>query len=297
MSAAEQEEKQMGFQMDKDKMYMMPVVFGPAVTPRQKPGGGRWIYDGPGRTTHYKVVCQVSGEKLKSILPEKFTLAGPYVIVTFSALRDLAWLAGKGYDIVHIEIPVFFEGEKDRIRGNFEPVLWEDLTEAILTGREQLGYSKIFGTISTMTEIGHYAVGSICANEFKFLDMIVDLDQPPEDPELLRSLIADPEVRGKFHYRYLPKTGAPFTEAAEEYVCFGPNAWNPPADLDSGDCPPAENHFCRGELVWHRPEWEDTPTQAHIIRFLCDLDFQRYIGAARSVVYSHNDIYDQHRVK
>ena len=43
----------MSFKFEEGKMYMMPVVFGPCVTPRQKPEGGRWIYDSPTKTTHY----------------------------------------------------------------------------------------------------------------------------------------------------------------------------------------------------------------------------------------------------
>lgn len=42
----------MSFKFEEGKMYMMPVVFGPCVTPRQKPEGGRWIYDSPTKTTH-----------------------------------------------------------------------------------------------------------------------------------------------------------------------------------------------------------------------------------------------------
>ena len=67
--------------------------------------------------------------------------------------------------------------------------------------------------------------------------------------------------------------------------------------MDNSDCPPTESRFCRGELVWHRPEWKDSPAHARIIQFLCDMDFKRYVGAQKSVVYSHNDVYAQHIVQ
>ena len=79
---------------------MRPAVFGPCVTPRQKPEGGRWVYDAPTKTTHYKVVYEVPAEKLQEILPEKYELLSPHIVVTFSALRNIAWLQGGGYDIV-----------------------------------------------------------------------------------------------------------------------------------------------------------------------------------------------------
>lgn len=287
----------MSFEIKDGWMYMMPVVFGPCITPRQKPEGGRWIYDEPGKTTHYSVAVEVETEKLEAIMPKKFELVGPYVIVTFSALRNLAWLAGKGYNIVHIEIPVVFHGEDGDIRGNFEPVLWEDMTEAILTGREQLGYSKLYGDIKAVEEIGHYAIGSVAAEGFKFLDVVIDLEKDPEDLKTLRLLMSNEESKGKLHYKYIPKTGAPFTEAAEEYVCFGPTVWNPPEDIRKDDCPPTESYFGKGELIWHSPEWEDAPVQGHILRFLAKMGVKRYIGAQKSVVYSHGDVYAQHKVK
>lgn len=277
-------------------MYMMPVVFGPCVTPRQKPEGGRWIYDAPVKATNYKVVCEVSPERLETILPEKYELLSPHVIVTFCAQREIAWLAGGGYDIVHVEIPVHFKGERDDLIAMFEPVLWEDLTEPILTGREQLGYSKIFGDIKTMEEENGVARGSVSTNGFTFLEMVVDTNQGPEDMEAMKKVLFNPDSVGKLHFKYMPRTGAPFTSADACYSVLGPT-WVPPADLDDSDCPPAETKFCRGELIWHCPEWREAPAQAHIIRFLSDMGFRRYLGAQRSVAYSRNDVYAQHIVE
>ena len=287
----------MSFKFEEGKMYMMPVVFGPCVTPRQKPEGGRWIYDSPTKTTHYKVVCEVSAEKLESILPEKYELLSPHVIITFSALRNIAWLQGGGYDIVHVEVPVHFKGEKDDFIAMFEPVLWEDVTDAILTGREQLGYSKIFGFIETMKEEDGIARGIIATHDFTFLEMMVNTNEKPEDEETLKKILCNPENAGKVHFKYMPRTGAPFTTADACYSVLGPSNWNPPADLDNSDCPPTESVFCRGELTWHRPEWKDAPAQAHILQFLSDMGFKKYVGAQKSIVYSHADVYAQHIVE
>lgn len=285
------------FKFEEGKMYTMPVVFGPCVTPRQKPEGGRWVYDEPTKTTHYKVVCEVSAEKLESILPEKYELLSPHVVITFSALRNIAWLNGGGYDILHVEVPVHFKGVKDDFICMFEPVLWEDVTEPILTGREQLGYSKIYGDFVTMKEENGIAKGSISNQGFKFLDMVVDTNAEPEDINTLKAVLCNPESNGKVHFKYIPHTGAPFTEADACYSVMCGKDWGAPADLDNSDCPPTESKFCRGELTWYRPEWTDCPAQAHIIQFLCDMGFKRYVGAQKSVVYSHGDVWDQHVVE
>ena len=40
--------------------------------------------------------------------------------------------------------PAVFNGERDRAEGGLLTVLWENLCDPILTGREQLGFSKIY---------------------------------------------------------------------------------------------------------------------------------------------------------
>lgn len=285
------------FQFEEGKMYMMPAVFGPCVTPRQKPEGGRWVYDAPTKTTHYKVVYEVPAEKLQEILPEKYELLSPHIVVTFSALRNIAWLQGGGYDIVHVEVPVHFKGEKDDFKAFFEPVLWEDVPDAILTGREQLGYSKLFGFIKTMDELDGISRGSIATHDFTFLDMQVRVEEEPEDLDTLKKVLANPEIEGKIHFKYMPHTEAPFLTADACYSVWGTKGYLAPEDIDNSDCPPTESVFCRGKVFWHRPEWKDAPAQARILQYLYDLGCVKYVGAQKLTVYSHADVYAQHVVE
>ena len=59
-------------------------------------------------------------------------------------MKEIEWLAGRGYNTLGVSFPVEFSGNKDKARGNFLLVLWENLTDPILTGREELGFSKIY---------------------------------------------------------------------------------------------------------------------------------------------------------
>ena len=68
----------------------------------------------------------------------------PLITVTASYIKEIEWLAGRGYNTLGISFPAVFQGEKDYASGNFLTVLWENLTDPILTGREELGFSKIF---------------------------------------------------------------------------------------------------------------------------------------------------------
>ena len=57
-------------------------------------------------------------------------------------MKEIEWLAGRGYNTLGVSFPAVFEGEVDRATGSLLTVLWENLTDPILTGREELGFSK-----------------------------------------------------------------------------------------------------------------------------------------------------------
>lgn len=74
-------------------MYQMPVHFGPCVTPRQNKEGNRFIYDQATRLTKHTIVYESDPEALSAVLPQRFELAAPYVIINMNMLRDVAcWL-------------------------------------------------------------------------------------------------------------------------------------------------------------------------------------------------------------
>ena len=66
------------------------------------------------------------------------------VTVFTENMKEIEWLAGRGYNTMGVTFPVHYEGKKDRAAGPLLTVLWENLTDPILTGREQLGFSKIY---------------------------------------------------------------------------------------------------------------------------------------------------------
>ena len=66
------------------------------------------------------------------------------VTVDQTHMKEIEWLAGRGYNIMGVTFRVVYNGTRDRAVGPLLTVLWENLTDPILTGREQLGFSKIF---------------------------------------------------------------------------------------------------------------------------------------------------------
>ena len=138
----------MPYKLQPDRMYMMPTHFGPASGPRQGPDGRGFDGQDSPRVTSYSVRFLTRAEQLDALLPMGFRLAGePVVTVTVSFLTEIAWLAGRGYNTLGVSFPAEYEGAEDRARGPFLAVLWENLADPILTGREQLGFSKIYCAI------------------------------------------------------------------------------------------------------------------------------------------------------
>ncbi|MEO8451781.1 MAG: acetoacetate decarboxylase family protein, partial [Gemmatimonadota bacterium] len=145
----------MSYVLRPDRLYMMPTHFGPSCGPRQGPEGERFTAARPAKQVKYGVSFRTSREQLDELLPPGFQVEGdPIVTVEASYLTELAWLAGRGYNIVSVRFPALFQGKRDRASGPFLAVLWENLCDPILTGREQLGYSKLYADIPPPRVLG-----------------------------------------------------------------------------------------------------------------------------------------------
>ena len=116
----------MSYELQGDRLYMMPTHFGPSPGLRQTPDGGRHITDRPIKVTRYSVPFLTSAEQLATHLPPGFVLDGdPVVTVDFGFMTDIHWLAGRGYNIAGVRFPVQYRGERDEVSGQFLSVLWE----------------------------------------------------------------------------------------------------------------------------------------------------------------------------
>ena len=132
-------------------------------------------------------------------------------------MRNIGWLAGRGYNIVSVGFPIVFDGEDGRLTGKFTPVLWENLADPILTGREELGFSKLYAQIPEPIVLGNAYRASASWEGFRFFEL--------EASDLTEAALkADaPALDGSFHYRFMPKVGAQ-GEGDAEYMAFIPGA-------------------------------------------------------------------------
>ena len=278
----------MPYQLDPDEMYRMPTHFGPRAGPRRGPDGRRFECRDNPYSTNYSLSFLSSSTQLERFLPPCFALDGePVVTVSATYMTEIEWLAGRGYNTLGVSFPVSFEGEVDKLSGNFLTVLWENLTDPILTGREELGFSKIYCELPTPTSLRgqHHVTASWLG--FKFLDITIDdlREQPREEIDLLSS---GQGGAGVLHYKYIPRTGE-WGAADAAYAVFTP-AETPNRRI-------LERHVGAGRLQFHRARWEDMPTQYNIVNALAGLQIREYRGASLTKTVGGKDLSDQRMLR
>ena len=274
----------MSYQFLADKMYRMPTHFGPRTGPRQGPDGRKFECRDNPRSTALAVSFLGEGSQLEALLPPGFALDGePVVTITVNYLTEIEWLAGRGYNTLGVSFPVRFVGEVDQVRGNFLTVLWENLTDPIITGREELGFSKIYCELPSPAVLGgdYYATASWLG--FKFLDLQLSglRQQSAEEVDALQS---SQSGDGMLHYKYMPRTGE-WGTADIAYPVLTP-AFTPNRKI-------LERWQGEGEISFHPARWEDMPTQYNIVNTFAALDIREYRGASVTKTVGGKDISDQ----
>ncbi|MEC7880921.1 MAG: acetoacetate decarboxylase family protein [Chloroflexota bacterium] len=278
----------MSYEFEKEKIYRMPTHFGPSLGPRQGPDGRKFECKDNPKTKSISVSFLTNPDQLQSFLPPNFSLYGdPIVNVTASYIKEIEWLAGRGYNTLGVSFPVEFNGEKDKARGNFLLVLWENLTDPILTGREELGFSKIY---CKLPEPKIYKDKISCAAswlDFNFMNMEVNKISSG-DIQLNKPKTDDKFLKGMLHYKYIPKTGGfpgSWGEKDIAYAVLTPE-YMPNKVVKS------ISHG-QGEVNFTKARWEDMPTQYTIVNAFADLEKIKYLDATVTETVGLKDISDQ----
>jgi acetoacetate decarboxylase len=171
----------MTYQFERGRLYRMPTHFGPAPGPRQMPPEAN---SDPTQSPHKTVVTAsflTDAATLERHLPERFCLFGePVVTVEFHHMTRIDWLAGRGYTMIHVWWPATFTGTHDRASGRFLAVMWENLADAIISGREDIGHPKLYADIPDLRIFGSTHYGEAAWMGFRFLELeVADLRAAP----------------------------------------------------------------------------------------------------------------------
>ncbi len=261
--------------------YRMPRVFGALPGPRNVPKDKQHL---PNNQTNLvmSVTVLTDARLLAELLPPDCTLAGePLLTVTMTVMSNIGWLAGRGYSILNVGFPIAHQSRRSgTVSGNFTPVLWENHADPIMTGREELGFAKIYADMPPPVVIGDTYRGAALWQGFRFFDIAVsDLVEAPAQPA---------PASGSFHYKFVPRTGA-LGEADVAYLEYAP-----PNGLATGygGMRMTQRRTGKGKFQFHPARWEDVPFQYPIINALADLPVREARGASVTMLAASGTIGD-----
>lgn len=268
----------MKFSTGQGTIRRMPTHFGLSLGPRQGLDGGRYnCIDSP-RQTIVEAVFEADPRQLAELLPECFQVRGPAVLTfSFAYVREIKWLAGRGYNTFGIRFPARFQGLDETVDGEFLAVLWENRPEPIITGREELGFSKIYCELPSATAGERSVACTASWEDTRFAELILDNLEPSGEP--LQAVAS----AGLLHHKYIPRTGA-WGEADADYPVLTPAG----SDLVVEKCSLGSAY-----VRIHGAPWEAIPTLYREVTALAALQIGKCLGAQVLETRGFKDIYDQ----
>lgn len=268
-------------------MHRMPYGFGPTAGPRQGPDLKPFDWSKSPHRRSVAVSFLTEADLLRDLLPPGFHLAGePVVTVELTELSELEWLAGRGYSMLGVRFPARYMGGTDSVTGSFLSVLWENLADPILTGREELGYAKIWCELAPVrlfrTKVACSA--SWLGHQFAQLSVEDLIEAEPVAPVYpgLEGLKSE----GTLHYKYVPDTQN-WGAAALEHACLSPSG---------GTVSVERVRHGRGSVSFFPTSWEDMPTQFHIVTKLLQLPQLESRGAWVAELRGASDLSNQRKL-
>ncbi|MFT4266165.1 MAG: acetoacetate decarboxylase family protein [Xenophilus sp.] len=240
--------------------FRMPRVFGALPGPRNVPASRRGLRNNQ-HSMSLLVSFDTDGDALAQLLPPGCQLDGPPVVtVSLTYLSSIGWLAGRGYSILVVGFPIrHTTASGEVLLGKFVPVVWENLADPIITGRDELGWSKLYADIPPAVIVGDGYHGRALWDGFKFFDIAVrDAQEAP---------LLQPAMEGSFHYKYVPTTGGGGS-ADVDYLEYAPPGVSA---TGYGGMEITRTLRGTGSVAFHRAAWEDVPFQYPIINALASL--------------------------
>ncbi len=259
----------------------MPTAFGPNPSPRQQPGGARPFdsHKSPRRRSVYARFATTAGA-IAALVPAHCELRGPPEIAfEYTFLEDIDWLAGRGYNMLSVRVPIRWNG-KECIDGWYQPVIWENLTEPILSGREELGWNKIFADLPAAQVDGQSIRVRAEWMGFQFFEMTLDSLSPTPEPPLVGGNL--------IHHKVIPSTGK-WDELEVDYFTLTP-AGASKASLLSHATGAASARFIAAT-------WQQMPTQFHITKALAQVPLNGLVLAGVYETIGGKDLSDQRRLE
>lgn len=245
--------------------YRMPLAFGEVPGARKIPDHVQINHDRYPVGTRFSVHFLTDAAALEKQLPPNTKLAGdPIATLYFSTMKEIQWLAGRGYNVLSFSFPATFEGKADKVTGHMKSVLWEALPDPCMSGREDLGMPKLWCDIPDPRIQGKKYSYEASWMGFRFLEATFEEGQmydtlPPVPRQAATS--------GTICHKYIPKTGH---RGDSDVDCF--TFWPQFAPLNV-----ERANIGTGSFKFHEATWEELPTMHHVINGLAALPVREII--------------------
>lgn len=250
----------MSYQFKPNHYYRMPTHFGPALGPRQGVDGRRYPNIDTPNDLLVRATFPADKAQLEKFLPPGFVLREPYqVSFDFQYIGNPEWLAGRSYNTLGVGIPASYQGKEDTVDGDLLLVLWEGIADAVTTGREEIGFPKVYGDIPDAQCIGDDIICRASWDGCEFFTLKLSQLTVASEEAIPDSFLSP----GILSYKYVPKTGAPGVPDAE-YAVFTP-ADTPNFQLEEVKLGQATT------IGFRQSTWEELPTLVHIVNALAEL--------------------------
>ena len=280
----------MSYSFRSDQRYRMPTHFGPSLGPRQGPDGRRYACVDTSNDTSIQATFKAQPDQINRLLPPGFSCREPNLItLNFTYSTNIEWLAGRGYNVFGVSVPAIYKGGTDTVCGDFLLVLWENMADPIITGREDLGFSKVYCDIPEPQFIGDDVLCRASWDGCQFATLKLSNLQEVSQDALSQGDNAQNNdslpSEGILHYKYFPKTSAPGV-ADVAYATLTP-AETPNAKIDQAkQAETASAHF-------RQSSWEELPTLVHIVNALSELNLGDCVEATLVKSHGGKDLSDQ----
>ena len=255
------------YELKPDHPYTMPMA---SVFRNPRPweqGGMRY-----GKSTALSTTFLTDANGAASLLPSPFRLTEEALVtVSFVQCEDVDWLAGRPYNLVGVEVASIFDGKKDKdVRGGLCVVMWENMTEPIIGGRDHSGVPKVYADITNLLRNKDTCRGDVSHFGHPILELSAQGLQPLSAKDLRDNETALRE-RNWMNYKYFPSVQNSGADVA--YACTYPA---------SGTCTAAWEG--QGKLQFFESSFQKNPTQYVLINLLARLPIHE-IRQTRLVVW------------
>jgi acetoacetate decarboxylase len=247
----------MAYKFQSNTSYLMPTNFGPV-------RGQRVAHYGD--LTQLAILYLTEKDALAALLPEPFEPADDPVVTVYCQLcRDVDFMAGRGYNIVGVNLAAVFNGKKDHLVGSYAVALWENDTFPILLGREMLGAPKLYAGIPNPRRKGNSWIFHCSEYGTRLIEGQIKNAIPLDDAarQQVEQIVRDNVWMG---WKYIPKADWSGPE-----VSF-------PTVIPSKPTV-SEAWLGEGSHTFFDAAWESAPTSAHVMQGLRTLVVKEYRAA------------------